>query len=570
MKPKKFFMSIKAITVLMLSILMFNSCASDDNFKDRVPDYTNAIIQSFKVGAKYAEINHTLGTITMTLPSGSDLTKVTPEIRLPEGATITPDANGTFDFSKGSVVFEIKSSDGANRKYTVSLGVYGDPRILSFSIGDKAGVIDQVTGKITVQVGSQDGDITKLAPNFVLSDGNTVDVSSGIAGDFSKPQVYTVLSNNGYTAKQYEVTVTQTAAPVISTFEINGVQGIIDNSTNSILVVLPLGADLTALKPTVTAPIGQSVSPSSGSAQDFSKGVVSYVVTNTENLKKTYAVSVQSIQPTKVAFIGNASSVNNISELDTKKAAQWAATTYGADFKYISLSSLNAAELADVKVLFFYYDNTGTTDLPDGGAMSANQVAILADFVKSGRNMFMAGLANTYLDDMGRIPFNPTTVGTGNGTDNIEYWGLNNTAGKPTNVTGHPAFAGITSTKINNALGDTFAWDFVPFLDNGFKEDHNAVWDLGGIPGLKEQHCSVARGAEFEKLTSCTILGDWQFIPDMCVVVAAEWHPVGAWKGKIISMGGSSYEWQTNDGRTNKFQSNIEKFTKNVIDYLLQ
>lgn len=564
---------IKLIVFCMLItsiVAVFTACSDDDNFSDAAPDYSQSIIQSFKIGDKYADINHTTGTITMTLAAGTDLSSLSPEIRVPESASVTPGSGTELDFSAGAVTFEVSAENGAHRTYTASIAAFGDPKILSFSIGDNAGVINYDTGVIDVAIGSQDGDITNLTPAFVIPEGTTVDVASGVARNFSDAVVYTVTSNDGYTAKQFTVNVTQVSAPVISAFSIDGNTGVIDNASGTIVVVLPPGADLESLSADITLPEGQSVSPPSGSAQDFSEGPVTYTVTNAEGLTKTYSVTVQSVQQDKVAFISNASTINGISEADTKAAALWAEAEYGSDFKYIAAADLSPLELADVKVIFFYYDNTGSTELPDGGALTAAQVGILGDFVKAGGNMFMAGLANTYIDNMGRIPYNPTAIGSGAGGTNPEYWGLNHSVGKPTDVTGHPMYAGITTTNIKNAAGETFGWDFIPLIDDGYKEDHNAVWDLGAIPDLTLPHCSTPRGAEFEALTSCTILADWQFIPDMCVVAAAEWHPVGVWQGKIISVGAAAYEWEINDGGDNQFSDNVEQLTKNAIDYLLE
>jgi Domain of unknown function (DUF4960) len=563
----------KNIILLFLAIVaigaVVTACSDDDNFSDSVPDYAQAIIQSFKIGDKYADINHTTGTITMTLPAGTSLSGLSPEIRLPETASVTPGSGSSIDFSAGPVTFEVTSTNGAHRTYTATVAAFGDPKILSFAIGDNAGIINYTTGVIDVTIGSQEGDITNLAPSFVIAEGTTVDIASGVAQNFSNPVVYTVTSNDGYTAKQFTVHVTQIAAPLILSFSISGNTGIIDNATGDIVLVLPPGANLASLSPAITLPDGQTVSPSSGTAQNFSGGPVTYTATNAEGLTKEYHVTVQSVQQDKVAFIAHASSASNISEPDTKAAALWAQAEYGEDFKYISADDLSPLALADVKVIFFYYDNTDSSDMPDGGALTGAQVNILGDFVKAGGNMFMAGLANTYLDNMGRIPYNPTTIGTGAGTTNIEYWGLNNTAGKPTDVTGHPLFAGITPTNVRNTDGETFSWTFIPLLDDGYKEDHNAVWDLGGIPDLTLPHCSTPRGAEFEALTHCTILADWQFIPDMCVVAAAEWHPFGVWQGKIISVGAASYEWEINDGGTNQFDNNVKQLTRNAINYLL-
>ena len=265
MKTIKQRQSIYSVAIAFITIaLTFLSCSKDDNFSDKVPDYTESIVQSFKVGSKYADINHTIGTITMTLPSGTDLKNVKPEIRLPESASVTPASGSTIDFSNGPVTFEVVSTNGAHRTYTASIAAYGDPKILSFSIGDKLGIIDEVNKTIKVEIGSQGGDLSNLAPSFVIAEGTTVDVASGVARNFTSPKVYTVLSNNGYTAKQYTVTVTQIQAPRIESFVVNGAVGIVDNAANSIVVILPPGANLTNLAPVITLPAEQTVTPSSG------------------------------------------------------------------------------------------------------------------------------------------------------------------------------------------------------------------------------------------------------------------------------------------------------------------
>ena len=51
-----------ALAFLML-IFTVISCEKDDNFSDSVPDYTESIIQSFKVGTKYADILETYFTL---------------------------------------------------------------------------------------------------------------------------------------------------------------------------------------------------------------------------------------------------------------------------------------------------------------------------------------------------------------------------------------------------------------------------------------------------------------------------------------------------------------------------
>lgn len=56
-------------------------------------------------------------------------------------------------------------------------------------------------------------DITALAPEFELSPGATIDPPSGTVRDFSTPQLYVVISQDGEWTKSYEVTITDIADP---------------------------------------------------------------------------------------------------------------------------------------------------------------------------------------------------------------------------------------------------------------------------------------------------------------------------------------------------------------------
>lgn len=78
------------------------------------------------------------------------------------------------------------------------------------------------------------------------------------------------------------------ASKDITALSINGVSGTINNT--DITIVLPSGTPITALEP-VIAHTGASVSPDSGTAQDFTNPVT-YTVTASDNTTKTYTVTV--------------------------------------------------------------------------------------------------------------------------------------------------------------------------------------------------------------------------------------------------------------------------------------
>ncbi|GIZ09251.1 DUF4960 domain-containing protein [Flavobacterium sp. UMI-01] len=273
-------------------------------------------------------------------------------------------------------------------------------------------------------------------------------------------------------------------------------------------------------------------------------------------------------QRTKVAFLSNAVTINAITEPDTKAAGLYVESFYGTDFKYLNAATMVSSDLNDVAVVFFYYDNTGSYDLP-GGNLSPTVISNLTTFVQSGGSMLLAGFGTRIIDDLGRIPYEPGIAGNGAGGSNPDYWGINNVEGMPNgNMSTHAVYAGVTTTNQSNNAGGTYGYNFVPLINNGYKEDHNSMWDLGAIPGLTQPHASVARGAEFQTLTNSVILGSWQHVTDMCCVSAIEFLPTGTYTGRIIAYGPAAYEWEMNDSRTNTFNNNVKLITTNALTYL--
>ncbi|PJJ07842.1 uncharacterized protein DUF4960 [Flavobacterium sp. 1] len=590
-----------AAAFFAIAITLF-ACSKDDNFNDNVPDYTESIVQSFKVGNKYADINHTIGTITMTLPSGSDLKHVAAEIKIPDSATILPASGTTLDFSSGPITFEVKSTNGAHRTYTASIAAYGNPKMLSFSIGDKKGVIDETKATIDVEIGSQDGSLSNLAPTFVIAEGTTVDVASGVARDFTAPKMYTILSNNGYTAKQYTVAVKQIKAPSIDSFVINGTVGIIDNTAGSIVVVMSPGTNLSSLSPVITLPADQTVSPSSGVNQDFSKGAVQYVVTNKEKLTKSYSVTVQSIAATKYAFLGLEDNISSLKDDDAKAAATWMQATYGTDFKYIKIADISAQNIGDVKVAMLYYltpkEDLGfsatatdvSTMLPAALRTGSSQAQVLKSWVKGGGDMLIAGDPNPFIFSLGRVPANFGAArapgnyvysefgcagsngcyDTGKAADDI--WGLGmRDANNSGNRRGHAIFKNLT---FENG-------EYLP-LQNSANREVRLIWwqHFDGI--LNPSCCGSDAAAQFEKTMTAVKFGTLRHIGDAFGYGAVEFKRTDLtndavfdsqipkdFKGHVFVISNTivGYEWGSN-GSTNTYQNNIEVFTKNILDYL--
>lgn len=89
-----------------------------------------------------------------------------------------------------------------------------------------------------------------------------------------------------------EETPVLSSANAITAFIISGEEGTIDNSAKSILVGVPLGTDLTSLSPEITISAGATVTPASGTAQDFTNPVT-YTVTAEDGTSVDYTATVE-------------------------------------------------------------------------------------------------------------------------------------------------------------------------------------------------------------------------------------------------------------------------------------
>lgn len=560
------------ITITLLSLV---GCEDSIKFEDNVPDYTYSIIRDFKVNGQSADINHTNAVITYTLPAGSNITSVPVELTLPEGATVEPASGSAIDFSKGPVIFTV-TNNGVSRKYTATIAAYGSPIMMSFSIGEKVGVINQTAGTIDVTVGSQE-DITKLTPQYIIPGGTTSTPQSGIAQDFTNPVKFTIVSNDGFTGKSYYVKVTQLPSPLVTSFktgeDVCSVTGIVDNTLSTITLDFPSGTNLTAITPIIAVTAGSTISPATGVSQNFSNGPVNYTVTNVEGLTKTYAVKARAIQSTnKIAFVSGASCVESISEPDTKAAALWLKQNYAEDFVYIQASNLSAQALANTKVLLLYWDNVGTQKMPDTqSGITSDQVSVITNYYKAGGGLIVEGFGINLLDEIGRIKIGSTVFQNNGGNtnpvggQNLDAWGLraSYSAASPSASANHPLLVGLTK-------GTT---DYYPMNNAKYKEDRNFGIDFGPYDSaFTAGQCSENRALEFEAATNSILIRWYEWLDARgCGIGLAEFKPQGAFQGTMIVNTGGWLEWSMadNNGAVNDFQNNIYRLHKNAIDLLL-
>lgn len=284
---------------------------------------TEAEIHSFTLEGKAGEFT-TEGEdniITVTLPTGTPLNDMHPQIELSEGAKIlAPDLTNGITFVKNTKTgFTVQAEDGKTTKtyyVVVKLSDEVDPsgaEIYTDTITLKdANILRDldILGK-TITTGADSTDIELLidagkdTTNLMIcarvSYGATATPSlDGKRGmDLSDWRTFTITSGDGTNARTYRIKATARTQASIAAFSltIGGTvyDGVIDNKANTITVSGVDDSDLssTSFAPEVTLGPGTLVcSPAPGLPQDFSKAVQYIVAGNEKVLSRTYTVSV--------------------------------------------------------------------------------------------------------------------------------------------------------------------------------------------------------------------------------------------------------------------------------------
>ncbi len=244
------------------------------------------------------------GSVDITVPPGTDVTALTPSIMI-SGSSVSPATGAAQDFSS-PVSYTVTAADGSTRSYTVTVTVDSGTSSkeitgFKFTAAENSYIYTDAVAEISgtsITVSLPYGiDVTSLSPSVTFT-GASISPASMAAQDFSSPVTYTITAGDG-TTETYMVTVTvdsPTGTDILS-FSLpaagNPVLGADINGKigpNKIILSTTLGAaDLTSLVPAITVPAGSTISPASGTAQDFTSPVV-YTVTDTGGAKKYYLV----------------------------------------------------------------------------------------------------------------------------------------------------------------------------------------------------------------------------------------------------------------------------------------
>lgn len=114
-KTKQFIMPAYELSV---------SCRFEDENSSTTPETTTGKIGAFVVNGVSGTVDNTTGTITVTLPNGTDLTSLAPVITISGAKSISPASGATVNLSS-PVTYTLTLEDGTTKTYTVRAYVEG-------------------------------------------------------------------------------------------------------------------------------------------------------------------------------------------------------------------------------------------------------------------------------------------------------------------------------------------------------------------------------------------------------------------------------------------------------------
>lgn len=447
-----------------------------------------------------------------------------------------------------------------------SLDLNASADILSFTLGDRVGVIDESTRNITVSLPAGTDDFI-LTPTIEVSAGASVTPNSGEKANFASNVDYSVTIGNVY--HNYTVSVDVLNAHVES-FIVGDYDAIIDEDNLKILIPVTYGTDITSLIPHIVVSDESMISPASGISQDFTSSI-EYILSSGK-VSKTYQVStVVEIKPnmdkgdigSKLAFLGVASDSLSLYDDDEQAAADWFFTTYPTA-EYISWDEVagGAVNIYDYKVVWWLYDSP---ELPEV-ARNSQVSGLWSDYMKDGGNLLFVGQACKYFWNIERISSDfAMLIGNGVGFENNDTWTIGVNLPLADHYT-HPLYNDIQFDVVDDFY--TF-----PVLGAGWKEDHNHVMvEVAGHYGLANNDFKAL--SNFVQDLDAEWLGVWGGIRDYYMAGILELLPNEDFKGRAIYIGIGGFEWNQNpqgdinpDG-INAYQYNINRVSKNAIDYL--
>lgn len=268
---------------------------------------------------------------------------------------------------------------------------------------------------------------------------------------------------------------------------------------------------------------------------------------------------------------------------DDAKALEWFQTFYGAKAKLVTPDKLASLNPAEVPVLWVPVNHDGVSAYEDIDEVYRNSVDALKSYAQKGGNLYLTNYAALFVEKMGRT--NGNNLGEGLYANQYEiknYYfteeDYKNTAsdGRKDNGIRYIITPGFNKKGDFPYAGLADDTGILKTSQFGLKEHHGIMWKLEG----EIDNSNPEKFKKFEEGTHSVIWGLPDIIGDYARASVIEFQPYNEYLGTIFANGDFSYEWnetardgngnpQDNTGK-NIFQYNIERYTSNILNYLLE
>lgn len=271
---------------------------------------------------------------------------------------------------------------------------------------------------------------------------------------------------------------------------------------------------------------------------------------------------------------------------DDTKALEWFQTFYGAKAKLVTPNDLASLNPAEVPVLWVPINHDGVSAYEDINEVYRNSVDALKSYAQKGGNLYLTNYAALFVEKMGRTNGNDLAediyANQYEIKNDIITEGDYNSKGKIDNgiryiiktnevtgfdKSGYFPYEGLVKAEDNGILKTS---------QFGLKEHHGIMWMLEG----KIDNPNPEKFKKFEEGTHSVIWGLPDIIGDYARASVIEFQPYNEYLGTIFANGDFSYEWdeaaRDGDGKPqggtgkNIFQYNIERYTSNILNHLLE
>ena len=438
---------------------------------------------------------------------------------------------------------------------TSDLNLSGDCMIEAIALDGYQGVIDLATRTITVRLPEVYETSAMKITTLSISQGAVCNIVPGQTINMDAAKMIRV--QNGDVILDWTIRVLHDEAR-IRAFILNDIyQGSINQDTKTITVYVPATVDIKNLIPTITYSENATITPSSGTVQDFTSPVT-YTVRN-NSAESTYTVTVIAIDKPKALFIGSASTMNEL-DPEAKEACLWMLGNIEGSL-YASFSDLRAGtlNLTVCKVIWWHWHVDGGVDGHDVFAAKATDALDtkneLRTFYENGGSLFLTRYATNLPSFIG-------VTGDDEWTTPNNCWGQNEDAAELCN--------GPWSFRIYDDKSDHALWQNLIAGDNAQEvyctdagyhiTNSTAQYHIGTDWGGYNDHSA------WEARTGGKILG----IGGDGAVVAWE-YPAKDGKGGIVCIGSGCYDWYSytlEAGYVENFHKNISIITQNAFNYL--